>query len=329
MKTYVIGIDGGGTKTIAVLTDTQGNVVARQAAPASNFQVLSHEQFRNVIVTLIDALLEKSGIQRNQVAAAFLGIAGVGRDEDKSVAKSIIEQSQTVGNIAVDHDAVAALAGAFAGKPGIILIAGTGSICFGRTSDGKLIRSGGWGYLLGDEGSGYYIAQQGIIAALKDLDGRGEKTALRVLFEKHFQIESIDKVVSIIYQKEFTRADMAALAPLVFAAAEQEDNVAVEIVIRAGIELGKMVNAVVAGMNLRSEPIRLALEGSIFKHKKHLVSALENEIRKFNHRLEIVSPLFEPALGGAILALEMLGVGIDQQILSNLQSSHQILSSKS
>lgn len=329
MNTYIIGIDGGGTKTIAVLTDTRGNVVARQAASASNFQVLSHEQFRNVIVTLIDALLEKSGIQRNQVAAAFLGIAGVGRDEDKSMAKSIIEESQTVGNITVDNDAVGALAGAFAGKPGIILIAGTGSICFGRTSDGKLIRSGGWGYLLGDEGSGYYIAQQGIIAALKDLDGRGEKTALRETFEKHFQIASINEVVPIIYQKKFTRTEMAALAPLVFAAAEKEDDVAVEIVIRAATELGKMVNAVVAGMNLRSELICLALEGSIFKHKEHLVSAFENEIRKFNHRLEIVSPLFEPALGGVILALEMLGIKSDEQILSNLKRSSQILNSNS
>ena len=323
MKNYVIGIDGGGTKTIAVLADFHGHLIARRIGLASNFQVLSRVQFRSVIMSLIDELLERSGVQRNQVSETFLGIAGIGRDRDKAAARSIIEDSDIGMKVDVDHDAVGALAGAFTGKIGIILIAGTGSICFGRTPEGKLIRSGGWGYLLGDEGSGYYIAQQGIIAALKHRDGRGEDTRLRMLFEKHFQIDSIDEVIPIIYQKKFTRTDMAALAPLVFEAAAKEDKMAMEIITRAGRELGRMVNAVVARMRLQNEPVRLALEGSVFKKKKLLIPAIEEEIRNFHKKFEIVSPVFEPSVGCVILALEGLGVKMNEGTIENMKRTYK------
>jgi N-acetylglucosamine kinase-like BadF-type ATPase len=139
-----------------------------------------------------------------------------------------------------------------------------------------VVRSGGWGYLLGDEGSGFFIGQQAIMAALKDLDGRGEKTRLREEIERRFQLAQIDLIIPKIYKQEIDRVEISKLAPLVFELAVENDFAAAEIIRRTGHEQGKMVKAVAEKLELLNKKIRVALIGGIF-HQREI---LENEIAK-------------------------------------------------
>lgn len=214
-----------------------------------------------------------------------------------------------------------ALAGAFGTNPGIIIIAGTGAICFGKNSEGKLVRSGGWGYLLGDEGSGYFIGREAIIAALKDLDGRGEKTKLRSKLEKHFKLSSIDQIIPHIYQNRIDRVAIADLAPIVFEQASQGDAIAEEIIRRTGKELGSLAKSVAQHLNFESDEIKVALIGSIFKQKDMLINEISKELYEISWNVEISDPMFAPQYGAALLALQKSGAEINEMLLKNLQYS--------
>ena len=187
MIKYVIGVDGGGTKTEAVLVDTMGNVLSRVRGGSSNFQALGPDKLKEVLSSLLHEILRKATVPVSNVSKIYLGLAGAGRESDQQEIRQIFSDTEFKGLIEVNSDAIIALAGAFSNQPGIILIAGTGAICFGKNSQGDIIRSGGWGYLLGDEGGGYYIGKRAIIASLKDFDGRGEKTSLKSVIEKKFR----------------------------------------------------------------------------------------------------------------------------------------------
>ncbi|RMD94769.1 MAG: hypothetical protein D6813_01610, partial [Calditrichaeota bacterium] len=201
MNLYCIGIDGGGSQTTGVIVTEQGDLLARHSGPATNFQLISLDFFEKAISKIVNSLLKATKVRIEQVAAIYLAIAGVGRKADRQKAQSILQKNFPGLKIVVENDATAALTGAFLNEPGVVLIAGTGSICYGRTPEGKIYRSGGWGYLLGDEGSGFYIAQKGLIQALHAIDGRGQTTLLVQLFKDHFKLNDLRDIVTVIYSR--------------------------------------------------------------------------------------------------------------------------------
>ena len=324
MARYVIGIDGGGTKTIALLAEDTGKIIGRTEGGTSAYQVIGGEKLKQVLRELVSGLLEECKIPKDRLAHLFAALSGVGRPGDRKAVTELLTELRISQEVSVDSDAVAALAGAFGGAEGIILISGTGAICFGKGKDGQVRRSGGWGYLLGDEGSGYFIGQQGLIAALKDLDGRGAKTKLRPLFEARYQLNQIDEIIPKIYQGKIDRAEVASLAPVVFDLAEAGDKVAQEIIQQAGVELGKLAKAVAEKLNLTGSKIQVALIGSVFKRKAVLTPAIAAELRQLSDSVEILEPQFQPAAGAVILALQKLGVPIDERVLTNLSNSAKV-----
>ena len=323
MRKYVIGIDGGGTKTIGVLVDESGKVLARKIGESSNFQVVGLERLGQVLQQLVDDLFCESGI-KEKTTHLYTGLAGAGRPADREAVSNLLDQKDLAKAFTVDTDASAALAGAFAGGPGIILISGTGAICFGRGEDEQLVRSGGWGYLLGDEGSGYYIGNQGILAALKDLDGRGSTTGIRPTLEKHFGIECIDLIVSKIYSGELDRTNISALAPIIFNIAGQGDNAAQGIIRSAGLELGKQIAAVAEKLGKKGKPISVALIGSVFKRKNDLIPHMMEAAKSVVGGVNYIEPRFEPAIGSAILGLKKCGVEVDSKLLDTLEYSIKV-----
>ncbi|HPI71904.1 MAG TPA: BadF/BadG/BcrA/BcrD ATPase family protein [bacterium] len=313
----VIGLDGGGTKTVGVLVDGQGHVLARAVAESSNFQVVGGEILSRVISDLVNQLLMKAG-QSQPVAHLYAGLAGAGRPADRQTILAALEAKKLAEKITVDTDASVALAGAFAGGPGIIVISGTGAICFGKDSRGVWYRCGGWGYLLGDEGSGYYIGQQALIAALKDWDGRGLKTSLRPAIENKYGIDSIDLLISSIYSGKIDRTEIASLAPLVFAKRAEGDEAAQNIIASAGHEIGKIIAAVAQRMGLAGHSVRVALIGSVFKQRDILIPLMEKEACRVVQEIDFMDPQFEPAIGSAILALQQEQGLLDETVLAHL-----------
>ncbi len=313
----VIGVDGGGTKTVGVLVDGQGHVLARAVADSSNLQVVGGETLGRVISDLVNQLRMQAG-QSQPVGHLYAGLAGAGRPADRKTILAVLESKRLAEKITVDTDASAALAGAFAGGPGIIVISGTGAICFGKDSQGALYRCGGWGYLLGDEGSGYYIGQQALIAALKDWDGRGPKTSLRPAIEAKYSAPSIDLLISSIYSGKIDRTEIASLAPLVFDKRAEGDEAAQTIISSAGEEIGKIIAAVARRMGMSGRSVRVALIGSVFKQRDVLMPLMEKEVCRVVQEIHFMDPQFEPAIGSAILALQQEQSLVDETVLAHL-----------
>ncbi len=321
MNRYVIGVDGGGTKTEFVLLDYSGNVIGRAKGDSTNYQVVGDKKLREELLKGFNTLISITNVASNKIEHIFLGLAGAGRERDRKEIIDLFSDSEFDKKVAVDSDAMVALAGAFGTGIGIIIIAGTGAICFGKNSEGKIVRSGGWGFLLGDEGSGYFIGREAIIAALKDMDGRGEKTKLKSRIEKHFNLDSIDQIIPQIYQNQIDRVAIADLAPVVFEQANQGDAVAEEIIRRTGKELGILAKAVAQHLNFESDEIKVALIGSIFKQKEMLINEISKELYEISWNVEISDPMFEPQYGAALMALQKSGIKIDEILLKNLRYS--------
>jgi N-acetylglucosamine kinase-like BadF-type ATPase len=316
---YFLGFDGGGTHLAGCLIDLTGEVLASVSHPPAGFPKLQ-EKIAEPIVKLAHDLQTRAGLSPAPVHAAGFCSTGIGRASEREVVERALREKNLAEKIIVESDAMAALTGAFGGGAGIILIAGTGVICFGRTPDGEIVRVGGWGYLLGDEGSGFALAQAALIAALKDWDGRGAKTALRPIFEKHFNVTSIELIISQIYSGDYDRGKFAELAPLVFDAADQGDAVAGEIIRNTGRELGNLVRAA-ASRGKWNIPIPLALVGNLFRRRDALLPGFWEVLDAAQFYL--VTPRFEPVVGAALLAMLRSGMTLTEDFLAKLERSWQ------
>ncbi|MBN2008642.1 hypothetical protein JW960_04760 [candidate division KSB1 bacterium] len=324
MDNFVIGVDGGGTKTEAVLVTQGGNIISRALGGSTNYQAVGGDKLKREILNMIDKLLKGANVPPAKITNIFLGLAGAGRKSDQETIERLFKDTEFQNSIVVDSDAIIALSGAFANQPGIILIAGTGAICFGRNSGGRVVRSGGWGYLLGDEGSGYYIGREAILAALKDLDGRGDRTSLRKEIEVKFQLRNIDEIIPRVYQQKIDRVAIADLTPMVFDEAKKGDEVAQMIIKQAGSELGKLAKSVAQKLGFSDDAIKVALIGSLFKQKEELINEIAKELYEISWDIEILDPQFGPSIGAAILALEKAEVEISEMVLANLANTAQI-----
>lgn len=317
---YFLGFDGGGTHLRGCLLDANGNVLASVSHPPASFPKLK-EKIGEPVAALTSELQTRAGLAGATISAAGFCSTGVGRPADRAIVERALNEKKIAQKIVAESDALAALTGAFGGGPGIIVIAGTGVICFGRASNGEIIRVGGWGYLLGDEGSGFFVAQAALIAALKDWDGRGIPTTLRAIFEKHFNVASIELIISQIYSLDFDRGKFAELAPLVFAAADHGDAAAQQIIKNAGRGHGHLIRAALQ-RGLWSTPVPLAFIGNLFRRRDVLLPGLWEIVPEKDFAL--IAPRFEPVIGAALLAMMAAGISLTEELLKNLKSSWQM-----
>ena len=327
MERLFIGVDGGGTESLGILTNENGIVLETAKVGASNYQAVGAEKFKMELEKLFIRLGVDLTGKDKKVEGIFLGLAGAGRESDKQEIRDIFKNASYVNQLEVNSDAMIALAGAFSGAPGIIIIAGTGAICFGKSADGTVVRSGGWGYLLGDEGSGFFVGQQAIIAALKDLDGRGKKTRLRAAIEKKFNLKQIDLIIPKIYKGEIDRPTIASIGPIVFELAADNDLIAAELVRRTGNEQGKMARAVAEKLNLSNKKIQVALIGGVFNQRDVLENEITKELAELSEDIEIGEPQNPPVIGAAILAMKNAGLALSETILKNFSHAKLIKTS--
>jgi N-acetylglucosamine kinase-like BadF-type ATPase len=319
-KNYFLGFDGGGTNLRGCLLDGTGEVLAVASHPPASFPKLK-ERIGEPVAALARDLQARAALPAAPATAAALCSTGVGRPAEREIVQRALHEKNIAETIIAESDFLAAHAGAFGGGPGIIVNAGTGVFGFGRTASGESIRVGGWGYLLGDEGSGFALAQAALIAALKDWDGRGDKTALRQSFERHFNVASIDLVISKIYSSDFDRGKFAELAPLVFEAADQGDAIANEIVRRSGRELGNLAVAAIK-RGKWNFPISLALIGNLFRRRDLLLPAFWEALEE--KQFDLIEPRFEPVVGAALLAIMAAGISLTDDFLKNVDRSWHV-----
>ncbi|NUO80288.1 hypothetical protein HUU05_09455 [candidate division KSB1 bacterium] len=316
---YIIGIDSGGTAMRGCLLRGNGELLALKDAPSANYNKLRGEILKHV-AQLARQLCEAAQISTHDIDLAGFCATGVGRPADRQFVTELLQQARLAQHVVAESDALGALTGAFAGGPGIIVSAGTGAFAHARTHAGQIVRVGGWGYLLGDEGSGYYLAKQALNAALQDWDGRGEPTKLRAIFEKHFGVTSIELIITQIYDPAFDRGRVAELAPLVFAAADEGDRVAQRLVEETGSALGELAFAAMKRFEAHTS-IPLALLGKLFRRRETLLPAFWKVFGTTQQRIQIIEPRFEPVLGAALLAMQVTHQKMERAFLENLARS--------
>jgi N-acetylglucosamine kinase-like BadF-type ATPase len=324
MSKMIIGLDGGGTKTLGIMINEKGDILAQATGDSSNIQAIGAERLGESLSALVSDLAAAAGCKVDDIDHLYAGLAGAGRPADRETIGNLVQTKGLAKRHTIDTDASAALAGAFGGGPGIIVISGTGSICFGKDEAGTLYRCGGWGFKLGDEGSGFYIGQQALIAALKDLDGRGPKTVLRAIYEKRYELSSIDLIISQIYSDKIDRTEIASNAPAVFEAAANGDIAAQQIIESAGREIGKLVAAAAKRMGRDGREVAVALIGSIFKQRSMLMPFMQEEALTVAGKVDFIDPRFEPALGSCIMGLQKEGVTISPELLASLEAGQKL-----
>jgi N-acetylglucosamine kinase-like BadF-type ATPase len=300
---YLIGMDGGGTKTISVITDLSGNKLYECTGGPSNILTYGTDSISQVIFDLAQQCLSYLGADFSDLKMILVGTAGAGRRNDaERLEKSFISLIKSKGilfeKIFVESDARIALEGAFSGRPGSILIAGTGSIMLGKDAEGNIHRVGGFGRILADDGSGYSIGKQALNAIAKDLDGRGDHTEITKLAETRFNILSPEILITKIYRENF---DVASAVTLVFTAADNKDKVALEIIDKETDAL--LLHILSMFKKLNQPSMNLAFIGGIISSNNVFSRALRFKISSTLMTVNLIEPENPPEMG-AILMLK-------------------------
>src|SRR6185503_3916373 len=237
---HVIGIDAGGTKTVGLLADEQGNILAEARGGGANLQTAGELEVEKVL----DGILESLDPTRRTVSAVCLGIAGVDRPQDEQVIRNILRRLGYRETARVVNDAAIALAAGAPERVGIVVLAGTGSIAYGSDSSGRSVRAGGYGFLLADEGSAYWFGHQALRLVVRASDGRGAQTALRPLVFAALEVSSVDELIPRVYERGLPKHRIAALAVNVERARAQGDALATELIELGARELALAARAV-------------------------------------------------------------------------------------
>ena len=293
----VVGIDAGGSKTRAFAVDREGAVVGRGAGGGAN--LLSSPDPAGSIAA---ALTESLGSAKPE--AVVLSCSGGDRPADREKGRAIL--TQLVGpavRIEVTHDAIAAL---YAGNPagcGVVLISGTGSIAFGRNDEGDERRAGGWGYLIGDEGSAVWLGLEGLRAAAHHADGRGAGTTITAHVLRELGVRSFMEVIPELYGRPHPAPAILASVRAVGRAAAESDAIAVSIVQRGAHSLARAASVVAAELRLEDGPVYLA--GGAFESLPSLGRAVRGELLRMLPRATVEPVSEEPAMGAARLAMRL------------------------
>jgi N-acetylglucosamine kinase-like BadF-type ATPase len=312
-RLYFLGLDGGQSSTTAIIGDELGRVLGvGRAGPCNHVSSAEgHAKFINVVETCLQAACADAGLDSSSVkfTSACLGFSGGPADKETLLAQ-MIRSDRTI----VTHDALIALSGATAGQPGLIAIAGTGSMAFGRNSSGKMARAGGWGYMFGDEGSAFYITRQALRAALRSEEGWGPATSLRSVLLQATGAFDINQLLHLFYTPEFPRPRIAALAKLIDEAAESGDATAQTILNEAAQQLAILLAAVRVQLFQPEEFARVSYAGGVFRsrillERFRMLTAMEDGN-------QVSPPVFGPAAGALLEAYGAAGI---RCTLSNVQ----------
>ncbi|MEN8191740.1 MAG: BadF/BadG/BcrA/BcrD ATPase family protein [Bacteroidota bacterium] len=302
---YFIGIDGGGTKTKGVLVDENNNILADGIGGPSNFLVFDLADVSESIINLVSELSQKSNISLTDVKTILIGTAGAGRKDDakkleESVTSLSKEKNIQINNFRVESDARIALEGAFSGKPGSILIAGTGSIMFGKDKDGNIHRVGGFGRQLGDEGSGFHIGRAGLTEVAKSFDGRKSESILTKLVSDKFGLTDSTELINAVYKNNF---DIPQVAPLVIKAADKGDSACLNILNNEILEV--ILHFKSMHNKIKSDVLYVSLIGGIVTTDNFYATLFCESVNKLEN-IRIMDAELPPEMGAAIMAKEIL-----------------------
>jgi N-acetylglucosamine kinase-like BadF-type ATPase len=299
MRELYLGVDGGQTSTVALIADETGRVVGRgKGGPCNHVgPAEGRARFFSALGDSLNEACAQAGVNRSEVsfASACLGFSGGPQDKETYVREMIRS-----ARYRITHDAEIALEGATEGLPGIIVIAGTGSMAFGRNGEGQSSRAGGWGYAFGDEGGAFYLARQTLRAALAFEEGWGSPTKLYKKLLEAAEAHTADQILRRFYAGQ-PRSVIASYANLLDEAEREDDDVARLILIEGAGELAKYVRHVYCHLFPSRESVHVAYIGGVFQSdllRRIFIERVQMAIGSIAHR-----PRLSPAAGALLRAL--------------------------
>jgi N-acetylglucosamine kinase-like BadF-type ATPase len=292
-----VGVDAGGTKTVCYLADQDSRVIGEARGPGASLTAAGALGVEAILRDVIGRVLESHA---GTVSGICVGMAGVDRPVESALVRGMLQRIVTSPHVAIVNDALVALEAGAPGRPGIVVIAGTGSIAYGRDTNGRAARAGGWGYVLADEGSGYWLGRQALRSAMRELDGRGPATSLtRRLFE-HYGVARPADLARKLYTGDLKPAAVATLASMLQDAAEEGDPPALKIIEEGGRELSIAAASVGARLQLRECTVVLA--GGAFRAVPRMRATLSAHLAERMPHAHVEMLETEPAMGAVRLA---------------------------
>lgn len=302
---FVIGIDGGGNKTAICIADADGKILKKayvEALEVVGMRMPGKRDLRKGIVKNVGRTLREIGLDAADCVAIGVGLAGV---ESQSECENLGRRLFSAGlrsRVIVVNDSVISFFAATSGRPGVVVVAGTGSVTYGRNGLGREVMIGGLGPIIGDEGGGYDIGRKGIIAAIRAEDGRGAATKLVDLIKEQYRIGIVRDIQYSVYQQELKRGLVSRSVPtLVKKAAEAGDHIAAGILRDAGIDLGRY--AVAAANRLETQKEMIVAAGGIFCNYEQVYNSFKNWVSERLPEASISISTRENVEGAVSLAL--------------------------
>jgi N-acetylglucosamine kinase-like BadF-type ATPase len=302
---FVLGLDAGGTKTDVVVLDEARHVVGRGAGGPGNYRSAGVAGTLAAIRAAIGAALAQAGLATERIGAACFAMSGVDRAADRAVAEEFARAALPGVRTVICNDAIAAIYSGVGKAEGLAIVAGTGSIIYGFAPDGSRARAGGWGYRLGDEGSGWWLANQSLFTIARAHDGRSPDTSLTARYLSHLNLAVPEDLIDWAYGPAWTRDNVSALAVLTLDAAQAGDAVAIHIVQQGAESLAEGARVVAERLCMQHAPFDVVLVGSLFRSElyenamRHALSAQFADARP-------VLPAVDAAVGAAWIALDAL-----------------------
>ena len=314
----VVAVDGGQSSTLALVAAPDGRILGTGLAGPSNHihEPGGMERLHNALHQSIMLALQNAGRTVGDITHVSLGMTGAA-----DIAQQIVQQMIPTAAVQSHFDMVTALAGASVAQPGVVVIAGTGSVAYGRLADGREARAGGWGWLIGDEGSAFSIGRAALQSAAHAADRRSELTILLQRLVDHFQMPSFWDLRNALYTPAITRAQIAGLAALVTAAAQQGDAVAMQLLDQAGRDLAAIAIGVIKQLGVLDTGMTVYTTGGVFKAGEFILKPFHDTLRAQSPASAVQEAAFSPIIGGLLLALQASGSSLDDSVISTIRAS--------
>ena len=294
-----LGIDGGGTKTSCLIGD-ETSVLGSGTAAGSNVVRLGEAKAREALAAAIGQACAAANIKPAQIERTCVGLAGAGRPEISNLVRRLLAEL-VPGEIEVLGDMVIALQAAFGSGAGVMVIAGTGSMAYGRDASGKTLRAGGWGFSIFDEGSGHWIGRSAIAAIMRDYDETGEENSVLMnSVKKSWRLATREQL--ILAANAFPSPDFAALLPAVLSAADSGDAIAQSILTQAGTELARLAKIVIRRLFPDGDKVPVAMSGGVFSNCALVRQVFYNSLRSEYPNCPVNSTMVEAVRGALELA---------------------------
>lgn len=318
---YVLGIDGGGTKTTGVIVNYAGKIIKEVTVGGTNLNSKDRSDVIFELVSLINKLKTNNNDLFLQITSLFAGMSGAGNKQNQADLQNIIMSLLPPSvKVAVDNDAITALYSGTLGEPGIVQIAGTGAITYGINQEGDHGRVGGWGHYFSDFGSGYSIGRDGLRASFMAHDNMGKSTEIIARLLRHFQVSDLPDLVNEVYQHDNPKEIIASLSRIVMDAADQGDQVALTIIDENASYLGQAISTLgkkLFPIKSHFESLPVVLAGGLFNRFDLFEQPITKTLLHNRINANLIIPTILPVGGAVVAALKAEKVKIDEQFLAN------------